>query len=111
MYTPWGQADRQTKIAEGIIDVSTPSHGGIYLSPERIAQLPAGVKNFLNPTNSPNGFEWWEEDCDWSVPYVLFADDIRTYGKAYKFEENLETAKLIIKRYHPEVTMPQPAAA
>jgi hypothetical protein len=97
MYTPWGQADKQTKLAEGIIDCSTPSHGGIWLSPERQAKIPTGTRNFLN------SLEWWEEDCDWSVPYVLFADDIRAGGKAYHFEENLETAKNILKRYHPEV--------
>lgn len=40
MYTPWGQSDKQSTLAEGIIEVSTPSHGGIRLSTERQKQLP-----------------------------------------------------------------------
>jgi hypothetical protein len=97
MFTPWGMSDSQTKIADGIIEVSTPSHGGIWLSEERKAQLPAGIKNFTNDLT------FWEEDCDWVVPYILFANDIKVYGKAYKFDDNLETAKIIAKRYHPEL--------
>jgi hypothetical protein len=97
--TPWGQADFSTELSEGIISYSTPSHGGIWLSASRRKVVEAvipGIKNFLG------GLEWWEEDCDWAIPYVTFQDDIRLTGKAYKFEENLETAKSIISRYHPE---------
>lgn len=97
MYTPWGQSDSKEKLAEGIVSYSTPSHGGIQLSTERQAQLPAGIKNFLN------SLEWWEEDCDWVVPYILFKDDIQKQGTAYKFSENLESAYIIAKRYHPEI--------
>jgi len=93
--TPWGMADLAEELAPGIISYSTPSHGGIWLSAERRKALPK-VKNFLGTT------EWWEEDCDWAIPYVFFAEDIRQHGKAYKFEENLEAAKSIAERYHPE---------
>lgn len=95
--TPWGQADGGEVLAEGVISYSTPSHGGIWLSAERRKQLPAGINNFLHNT------EWWEEDCDWCVPYIVFKDDIQEYGKAYKFIENLSAAYVIAKRWHPEV--------
>ncbi len=98
--TPWGKADHQVTLARGIISYSTPSHGGIWLSPERIEMIKMVLPNVKNWVG---GFEWWEEDCDWAVPYVVFADDIRAQGKAYKFEENLEAAKFIIERYHPEI--------
>jgi hypothetical protein len=45
--------------------------------------------------------EWWEEDCDWAVPYLFFADEIRTAGKVYHFEENLKQAEMTVKKYHP----------
>ncbi len=99
--TPWGQADQVTELAEGIISYCTPSHGGIWLSASRRKVVEAvipNVKNFLG------GLEWWEEDCDWSIPYVLFGDDILNHGIAYKYHENLETAKQILARYHPEVS-------
>lgn len=95
MYTPWGFSDGKETLAEGIVSYSTPSHGGIRLSPERQAQLPPGLDNFLH------NLEWWEEDCDWAVPYVFFADDIKAYGKAYHFEETLQAAKSTVQRYHP----------
>jgi transposase-like protein len=96
-YTPWGHSDRVTKIAEGILDVSTPSHGGIKLSLERQAQLPAGIKNFTG------SYTWWEEDCDWVVPFIIFKNDIQKFGAAYKFIENLSSAYIIAERYHPEI--------
>lgn len=99
MNTPWGMSDNQETLAEGIISVSTPSHGGIQLSAERQAQLPAGIDNFLHD------LKWWEEDCDWCVPYIIFKDDIEKHGQAYHFEENLTQAKETAKHYHPELNL------
>ncbi len=98
--TPWGQADHVTELAEGIVSYCTPSHGGIWLSSSRrkiIEAIIPNVKNFLG------GLEWWEEDCDWAIPYFMFRDDIQATGKAYKFPENLEMARQIVWRHHPEV--------
>lgn len=53
--TPWGQADNVSRPAAGIAIVSTPSHGGVKLSPERNAAIPAELRN-------PSG--WYEEDCE-----------------------------------------------
>ncbi len=97
MYTPWGASDSQATLAEGIVSYGTPSHGGIWLSTERQAQLPEGIDNFTHD------LRWWEEDCDWVVPYILFKDDIEKHGTAYKFTENLSSAYIIAKRYHPEI--------
>lgn len=94
-HTPWGQSDGESELADGIVSVSTPGHGGIWLSPERQKQL-NWSKNFLkNPT-------WWEEDSDWAIPYYFFRDDIGAAGKAYEFEKNLVIAIDTIKRHHPE---------
>lgn len=38
--TPWGRSDSQKELADGIWMVTTPSHGGVKLSPERQAQMP-----------------------------------------------------------------------
>ncbi len=95
--TPWGIADRAEVLADGIISYGTPSHGGIRLSLARQASIPDGTKNWLG------GKEWWEEDCDWAVPYVLFADDITAHGTAYKHESNLQMARAIVERHYPEL--------
>ncbi len=97
MFTPWGESDSQQTLAPGIVSYSTPSHGGIRLSPERQSQLPDGIDNFVHD------LRWWEEDCDWAVPYVLFSEDVRAHGTAYKFNENLAAALVTVKRFHPEI--------
>ena len=103
MYTPWGESDSQEVLAEGIISYVTPSHGGIWLPSERQASLPKGIDNFTHD------LRWWEEDCDWSVPYVYFAKDIKEHGHAYRFEENLDAAKATLKHYHPEALSLMPS--
>jgi len=95
MNTPWGFSQSQETLAEGVVSYSTSSHGGIWLSDERVKQLPAGLDNFLHD------LRWWEEDCDWSVPYTYFAHEIEQYGRAYKFAENLAVARETAKRFYP----------
>ena len=85
--------------APGIIFYGTPSHGGYWLSPERRLQLNWN-QNWLSSA------EWWGEDCDWAIPYLFFATDIKAHGPAYHFEENLEIAKRIAKTHHPEFQTP-----
>ena len=93
--TPWGQAQHQEKLADGIISCSTASHGGIWIDAKRQAKLPA-CNNWLNSR------QWWEEDCDWVIPYIFFRDDIQKHGSAYKFNENLAAAYTIAEHHHPE---------
>ena len=58
MATPWGQIQDSHRIANGVVSVSTAGHGGIWLSDERIKQLPADYQPF---TGTPR---WNEEDED-----------------------------------------------
>jgi len=106
LNTPWGKADSSEILAPGIISYSTPSHGGIWLAPERQKELNYS-KNWLRTP------EWWEEDCDWSVPYLYFEKDIRAYEKektrgripvnTNHINDNIEAARVICERFHPEI--------
>lgn len=58
MSTPWGGINEFTPLAEGIVSVSTPGHGGLWLSDERIAQLP----EHYEPCTGTR--RWAEEDED-----------------------------------------------
>ena len=58
--TPWGKPDTQTVIADGIIAVTTPSHGGIWLSPERLAEMPKHLRKCSFTRDN-----WFEEDAAW----------------------------------------------
>lgn len=101
--TPWGIADYAIEYAKGIISYETSSHGGIWLSAKRREKVKELYPDYPNWLNS---YEWWEEDLDWCVPYVVFAVEIKASGKAYKFEENLEHAKRIITdRLQPRIDL------
>src|SRR4051812_49058082 len=71
--TPWGHPDTVTEIAPGIVSYSTPSHGGIWLSPERIGEMPRPLQEFVPFGGKQSGpGRWFEEDCDWSVVALAF---------------------------------------
>lgn len=68
MQTPWGQSQTVETIADGITHVTTASHGGIHLSPERFAQMPPEYQKTWA------GAPWYEEDCDWAKVAVTFPE-------------------------------------
>jgi hypothetical protein len=57
--TPWGAALTTEEIAPGIVSYTTASHGGYYVSPERVATMPKPLRDF-QPWAGSN---WYEEDC------------------------------------------------
>lgn len=67
--SPWGAIQECSELAPGIWSVSTASHGGIKLDRNRQASMPADMKR-------PGG--WYEEDCEWCLPFCIFADDLAT---------------------------------
>lgn len=52
--TPWGPAQHATEHAPGITFYSTAGHGGFYLSPARLAEMPEADRSL----------GWYEEDCE-----------------------------------------------
>lgn len=64
-HSPWGWVDHSKTLADGIVEVQTPSHGGIHLSPERVAMMPDVARR-------PGG--WYEEDCEWSLVALRFPE-------------------------------------
>lgn len=69
--TPWGISQSHHRIADGINSYSTASHGGIELSEERLAAMPAALREFL-PFAGLRG--WYEEDVDWSIVALAFPE-------------------------------------
>lgn len=71
--TPWGSADVVNHLAPGIASVHTASHGGIKLSPERNAMVPAALRRRSG---------WYEEDCEAHIVMMTFPDDLGLNDKA-----------------------------
>jgi len=63
--SPWGLIDSVTPLGPDAVAVSTPSHGGIWVSPAGLAKIPAPLR-----ATAYSGGGWFEEDCDWCIPYL-----------------------------------------
>ncbi len=82
MGSPWGHIQDADQIAPGIWSVSTASHGGFYLSQQRMAALPDYLK-----VNTYGQTCWFEEDVEVSLsclvlalnsPLILFTGHVAT---------------------------------
>lgn len=100
METPWGVADSIREIIPGIWKIGTPSHGGILLDSLRLEKLPKAF----------SGWEWFEEDEAWSIPYCIFAKElnpedvyhaVKTISRSYPKtpEEYITEARKIAARW------------
>lgn len=80
--SPWGRPQSQTVLAAGIIRVSCEGHGGILVSPERLAQMPECFRGDAGPEGC-----WYEEDCEAFLVYLAFPDEFsdRTIWYAVNF--------------------------
>lgn len=85
----WGVIQHAEHIAPGIAFVSTAGHGGIKLDRARNAQVPDYMRR-------KGG--WYEEDCDYAIPVIIFADEFR---KA-KGEDIYNDAVDSLRNWHPD---------
>ncbi len=98
--SPWGSVQHKTHLAPGVWFVGTASHGGIWVAPKLRSRIPAKAKNFLKSRT------WWEEDCDWVIPYIVFYSEIHAHASEDKrktVERNLASAVGILKQWHKEL--------
>jgi hypothetical protein len=87
---PWHRINSTHEIAPGIWSVSTESHGGILISAERRAAMPAHLRDI--PTFA--GGNAYEEDCDAGIILVAFPE--------YFPADYVENARLSLMRYDRE---------
>jgi len=67
MFTPWGPSQDIYHVIDGMVLVSTASHGGVKLDAARNRQMPEYLRR-------QGG--WYEEDCEWCLPAVVFEVEI-----------------------------------
>ena len=93
IQTPWGTAQSVDKIAEGLFFISTPSHGGYWVSQERLGRMPLVL---LTPSRFYTvGSQWFEEDVEAARVVLAFPD---------LFEpEAYEGAETTMEATHPAI--------
>lgn len=72
MRTPWGISQHETKIADGIVVVSTASHGGIFVSDARLARIPENHQKYAQQWSGSRN--WFEEDCAAACVVVAYPE-------------------------------------
>jgi hypothetical protein len=92
---PWGcgiadDTNQVEILAPGIARISTAAHGGIVIDEAHVALLPDVL--YQNIAGDPH---YWEEDEEWTIPSLVFADEI-------KLEPNeKETARRVLNDAAP----------
>jgi len=73
--TPWGEAQGVEKIGRGIVFVDTAGHGGIWLSDERMQEMPEPLRKIGEESKiHPDFPTWFEEDAEISAVIAAFPD-------------------------------------
>lgn len=68
--SPWGAIQQVTALGSDAVAVSTASHGGLRVSPAALACIPEPLR-----ATPYSGGGWFEEDCDWAIPYLALGLD------------------------------------
>jgi hypothetical protein len=93
--SPWGLIQQVKQIAEGIWQVSTASHGGLKVSDQRLAAMPA--ERHTTPYSHGG---WFEEDLDWALVAVSFPEAFTP--------EDLAMARQSLAQYYPDIRLSEP---
>ena len=88
-HSPWGIVQDEEIIAEGIVYVSTPSHGGIWVSPELLGRVQEAMRDYAAYWSGSSC--WFEEDCAAQCVVVSFPEHFPA--------EQVERAQAIVDRY------------
>lgn len=93
--SPWGPIQTVEALGPDVVSVITASHGGLRLSPAALARLPEAIRE---TAHSAHG--WFEEDCDWALPYLALGLDAFEPDAARAAEVH-QAAVRTVQRWHP----------
>ncbi len=94
--SPWGPIQSIEPLGPEAVVVTTVSHGGLRVSLTALARLPEAIRQ---TAYSQNG--WFEEDCDWALPYLALGLDQFEADAARGAEMHLVAVRTV-QRWHPQ---------
>jgi len=92
--SPWGPIQTVEALGPDAVCVTTASHGGLRLSLAAWGRLPEPIRK---TAYSDNG--WFEEDCDWALPYLALGLDAFE-ADAARAAEMHQAAVRTVQRFH-----------
>ncbi len=75
--TPWGKSQGGNQYMPGVTFYHTPGHGGLKVFQKLNAEIPAEFR-------CDDG--WYEEDCDFAIPFYFLFDAIRAHCLTHGLE-------------------------
>ena len=94
--SPWGAIQTVEALGPDAVVVTTASHGGIRLSEAAFLRLPDSLQ-----VTAYSAAGWYEEDCDWALPYLALGLDAFE-PNAVRAAEVRAAAVATVRRFHPE---------
>ena len=94
--SPWGHVQTIEPLGPHAVIVTTASHGGLYVSLTALARMPEAIQR-----TAYSGDGWFEEDCDWALPYLALGLDAYE-SDAARAAEVWAAAVATVRRFHPE---------
>jgi hypothetical protein len=94
--SPWGPIQTVEPLGPDVVSVTTASHGGLRVSLTALGRLPEAIRE-----THLRGAGWFEEDCDWALPYLALGLDAFE-SDAARAAELHEAAVRTIQKYHPQ---------
>jgi hypothetical protein len=94
--SPWGPIQTVAPLGPDAVEVTTASHGGIRVSLTALMRIPEPLRE-----TRCSGDGWFEEDCDWCIPYLVLGLDAFERDAA-RGAECWAAAQATLKRWHPE---------
>lgn len=91
--TPWGYAQHEERVADGVVFVSTEGHGGYRLSEERNRAIPA-------PYRARN--RWYEEDTERRIVEFFHFDAVSRPDPDRTRDERLASLDQGLRDWYPE---------
>jgi len=90
--SPWGTVQDEEIIADGIVYVSTASHGGIWVSRDLLGRVKREMQDYAAYWSGSS--QWFEEDCAAQCVVVSFPEHFPA--------DKVERAWATVKRFVPE---------
>lgn len=87
--TPWGPPQNWSMVIPGVWQCHTASHGGWWLTPERLEAMPDELK----ADTFGNSGAWFEEDSDWALIVRAFPNEFSEEMRAHAEGDRLWRAK------------------
>jgi hypothetical protein len=93
--SPWGSIQTVTTLGPDAVSVTTASHGGLRVSLTPLARMPEPIR-----TTAYSQSRWFEEGCDWTLPYLALGLDAFE-ADASRAAEVWAAAMRTVQLYHP----------